>query len=251
MGIIALRFPLNMSLPLHCIIVEDEPIAAEILADYVKQTDFLELDHICDNALSAREYVRDHQVDVMFLDINMPKLTGLEFLRTLSKPPKVIITTAYDQYGVEGFDLQVVDYLLKPIEEDRFQKAVNKLLLPVHLVQTVSATGPEVEYVRPFHFFTVSKRSVKIYLDEIFYIESLKDSVAIHTTAKSYNTNYQLGELESLIKSDNFLRVHRSFLIAIDKITSFSAAEIEIGERVIPIGRSHKDYVLSRLEKRT
>jgi DNA-binding LytR/AlgR family response regulator len=236
-----------MSLPLSCIIVEDEPIAADILADYVNETDFLELQTICTSALAAHDYLRKNTVDVMFLDINMPKMTGLEFLRTLEKRPKVIITTAYDQYGVDGFDLQVVDYLLKPIEEERFQKAVAKLLSPVHLIQTVPATGPVQEAVRPFHFFMVNKRSVKIYLDEILYIESLKDAVLIHTSTKSYTTNYQLGELESLLTPNNFLRVHRSYLIAIDKIDWFSAAEIEIGGRVIPIGRSHKEFVMERL----
>jgi DNA-binding LytR/AlgR family response regulator len=236
-----------MSLPLSCIIVEDEPIAADILADYVSQTEFLELQTICHSALAAHDYLRKHQVDVMFLDINMPKMTGLEFLRTLEKRPKVIITTAYDHYGVDGFDMQVVDYLLKPIEEERFQKAVAKLLHPANMIQTVPATGPVQEAVRPFHFFMVNKKSVKIYLDEILYIESLKDSVMIHTSTKSHSTNYQLGELESLLNSGNFLRVHRSYLIAIDKIDWFSAAEIEIGGRVIPIGRSHKEFVMGRL----
>lgn len=233
---------------LNCIIVEDEPLAAEIVAEFVDATPFLNLVRICNNALSAREALRDNVVDVMFLDINMPKLSGLEFLRTLPKPPKVIITTAYHQYGVDGFDLQVVDYLLKPIEEDRFKTAVNKLLLPVHLQTTVSATGPKKEVpIRPYYFFTVNKRAVKIYLDEILYFESIKDSVVVHTINNEYVTHYQLGELESLMRAENFLRVHRSFLVAIDKIDSYSAAEIEMAGRSLPIGRSHKDYVLEKL----
>jgi DNA-binding LytR/AlgR family response regulator len=239
-----------MGIVLRSIIVEDEPLAADILADYINQHESLQLVDICDNALTARQVLRDNQVDVMFLDINMPKLTGLELLRTLPNPPRVIITSAYHEYGIDGFDLQVVDYLLKPIEHDRFKQAISKLLLPANLVKTVSATGKDNHVaVRPFYFFTVNKRSVKIYLDEIRYIESLKDIVVINTVEKAYHTHYQLGELESLIRSENFLRIHRSFLVAIDKIDSFSAAEIEIAGRSLPIGRSHKDVVLERLDR--
>lgn len=235
---------------LNCLIVEDEPLAADIIADYIEQTPFLSLLKICNNALQANEALRTMPVDVMFLDINMPKLSGLELLRTLARPPKVIITTAYDEYGIDGFDLQVVDYLIKPVEYERFLKAANKLLMPVHLAGTVSASGKKsTAPIRPYYFFTVSKRAVKIYLDEILYIESLKDAVSIHTSEKNYNTHYQLGELEALMRSDNFLRIHRSFLVAIDKIDSYSAAEIEIGGRSLPIGRSHKDYVLERLSQ--
>ena len=233
---------------LNCIIVEDEPLAADIISDYIEQTPFLHLLKICYNALEANEALPTMPVDVMFLDINMPKLSGLELLRTLAKPPKVIITTAYDEYGVDDFDLQVVDYLIKPVEFERFTIAANKLLLPVHLAGTVSANGKKNTVpIRPYYFFTVSKRAVKIYLDEILYIESLKDAVSINTVARNYSTHYQLGELESLMHSPNFLRIHRSFLVAIDKIDSYSAAEIEIGGRSLPIGRSHKDFVLERL----
>jgi len=231
---------------MKCIIVEDEPIAAEILAEYVSQTPFLELTHVCPDALAALEIVRTHPVDVLFLDINLPKLSGIEFLKTLRRPPKVIITSAYHEYAVEGFDLQVVDYLLKPIEFSRFTKAAQKLLSPVRVQDPVALTKP----VRPFYFFTVSKRSVKIHLDEILYVESLKDSVTIRTAIKSYPTGYQLGELEEMLRNDNFLRIHRSFLVAVEKIESFSATEIEIGERILPIGRSHKEYVMMRLGKK-
>jgi DNA-binding LytR/AlgR family response regulator len=239
---------------LNCIIVEDEPLAAEIIAEYVEQTPFLNLVKICDNALDAREVLRTTTIDAMFLDINMPKLTGLEFLRTLNRPPKVIITSAYHEYGIDGFDLQVVDYLLKPIELERFNLAVQKLLLPVHLAPSVPATGIKTEghNVRPYYFFTVNKRSVKIYLDEILYFESLKDSVTIYTTNdRRYNTHYQLGELESILHDKSFLRIHRSFLVSMDKIDSFSAAEVEIEGRSLPIGRSHKELVSEVLALRT
>lgn len=236
-----------MNDPLRCIIVEDEPLASEILSEYIAQTPFLRLTHVCDDAIEALEVVRTHPVDVVFLDINLPKLSGLDFLKTLLHPPKVIITSAYHEFAVQGFDLQVVDYLLKPIEFSRFTKAANKLLLPHRAPADVQAHSKPAHSVRPYYFFTVSKRAVKIYLDEILFIESLKDSVSIVTKARAYNTHYQLGELEELMRPHHFLRIHRSFLVAVDKIESFSAAEVEIAGRVLPIGRSHKEYVMGRL----
>lgn len=233
---------------LRCIIVEDEPLAAEILAEYIGMTPFLELTHVCPDAIKALDVVHAHPVDVIFLDINLPKLNGLEFLKTLRRQPKIIVTSAYHEFAVEGFDLQVTDYLLKPIEFSRFTKAVNKLLAPQRLADVSMQTPPKPPGgTRPFYFFTVSKRSVKIYLDEILFIESLKDNVTIHTESKSYATHYQLGELEELLPKDNFLRIHRSFLVAVDKIESFSAAEVELAGRTLPIGRSHKEYVMERL----
>lgn len=227
---------------MNCIIVEDEPLAAELMADYISQIPFLTLTHTCHDALQALDVVRSNPVDVIFLDVQMPKLSGMDFLKTLHKPPKIIITSAHPEFALEGFELRVTDYLLKPIEFSRFSRATQKLLSPQVRMAEVMARP-----VRPYYFFTVNKRSVKIYLDEIQFIESLKDSVTIHTPTKSYNTHYQLGELEELMRSDNFLRIHRSFLVAVDKIESFSAAEVEIAGRVLPIGRSHKEYVMSKL----
>ncbi len=229
--------------PLRCLIVEDEPLAAEILEEYISLTPFLTLTQVCPDAISALDVVHSEPIDVIFLDINLPKLNGLDFVKTLRRQPKIIVTSAYHEFAVEGFELQVVDFLLKPIEFSRFAKAVNKLLLPQSAAAAARATPP----VRPHYFFTVNKRSVKIYLDEILFIESLKDSVTIHTKGKSYQTHYQLGELEELMHSDNFLRIHRSFLVAVDKIESFSAAEVEISGRSLPIGRSHKEIVMERL----
>lgn len=234
--------------PLRCIIVEDEPLAAEILAEYIEMTPFLTLTHVCPDAIKALDVVHAHPVDVIFLDINLPKLNGLEFVKTLRRQPKIIVTSAYHEFAVDGFDLQVTDYLLKPIEFSRFTKAVNKLLLPQRIAEAAAQAPPKPPgAARPFYFFTVSKRSVKIYLDEILFIESLKDNVTIHTKEKSYPTHYQLGELEELLPKDNFLRIHRSFLVAVDKIESFSAAEVELAGRTLPIGRSHKEYVMDRL----
>lgn len=232
---------------LKCLVVEDEPLAAEILAEYIQLTPFLSLVNTCDNAISALDYVHNNAVDLIFLDINLPKLSGLDFIRTLRKQPKIILTTAHKEFAVQGFELQVVDYLLKPIEFSRFTKAVNKLVSPLRQITEPEKVAPTV---RPFHFFTVHKRQVKIFLDEILFIESLKDSVLVVTKYKSYNTHYQLGELEGLLNNDNLIRIHRSFLVAIDKIESFTATEVEITGRELPIGRSFKNDVMEKLGRR-
>jgi DNA-binding LytR/AlgR family response regulator len=239
-----------MQTPLRCIIVEDEPLAAEILAEYIEQMPFLSLTHTCNDAIKALDIVRTNPVDVIFLDINLPKLNGLEFLKTLLHQPRVIITSAYHEFAVEGFDLQVTDYLLKPIEFSRFTKAAQKLLQPQRLSDLIGPVKSNQQPIRPYYFFTVNKRSVRIYLDEILFFESLKDAVSIVTTTKAYHTHYQLGELEELMRNDNFLRIHRSFLVSMDKIESYSASEVEIADRTLPIGRSHKLYVLEQLGKR-
>ena len=190
---------------LKCLIVEDEPLAAEILSDYILHTPFLSHTHTCDNAISALDFVHNNAVDVIFLDINLPKLSGLDFIRTLRKLPKIILTTAHKEFAVQGFELQVVDYLLKPIEFSRFTKAVNKLVSPIKQSGESEKAAP---MVRPFYFFTVHKRQVKIFLDEILFIESLKDSVLVVTKYKSYNTHYQLGELEGLLDSEKDRKAH-------------------------------------------
>ncbi len=241
---------------LKCLIVEDEPIAAEIIAEYIADTPFLTLVETCHDAIHALDIVHNQPIDVIFLDINLPKLSGIDFIKTLRRQPKIIIISAHQEFAVDGFDLQVVDYLLKPVEFSRFTKAVNKLLSPV---RPESAQLPKLETrnikpenpgQRPFYFFNVHKRQVKIFLDEIRFIESLKDNVVIVTGGKSYSTHYQLGELETLLHDENMLRIHRSFIVAIDKIESFSAIEVELHGRTLPIGRSFKIDVMEKLGRR-
>jgi DNA-binding LytR/AlgR family response regulator len=229
---------------LRCIIVEDEPIAAEILTEYIAATPALQLTHTCPDAVQAMDVLNNNPVDVIFLDINLPTLSGLEFVKSLPRPPKIILTTAYHQYALQGFELQVVDYLLKPIEFSRFSQAVAKLAT----LTARSREEPAPADQRPFYFFNVSKRAVKIYLDEIRYIESLKDAVSIHTDATTYHTHYQLGELEEFLQANDFLRIHRSFLVPVRQIRSFTATSVEIDGRRLPIGRSHKTAVMERLK---
>ena len=227
----------------NCIIVEDEPLAAEVLQDYIGQVSFLNLKAVCRDAIFALEILQKETVDLIFLDINLPKLKGLDFLKTLKHPPQIVITTAYHEYALQGYEYNVVDYLLKPIEFSRFLAAVNKLKADVPQSPAAGSRNEERRYL----FFNVSKKRVKIYLDEILYIESLKEYIRIYTKTRNILTKFQLGEIEEVLDKSNFLRVHRSFIVAKDKIEAFTATDIEINGKQVPVGRSYKELVQSLL----
>ena len=229
-----------------CIIIEDEPLPAEVLSDYIRQVPFLELKAVCSDALFAIEFLQNEKADLIFLDIHLPKLKGLEFLESLKNPPQVIITSAYKEYALQGFELNVIDYLLKPIRFNRFLKAVNKL----NQVQVpLPVKEKTIKGERGYIFFNVGKKKVRIYLDEILFIESIRDYVKITTNGKTILTKFQLGEIEDKLSKTDFLRIHRSFIVARDKISAFSAHEVEVADKSIPIGRSYRELVLSILEK--
>lgn len=230
-----------------CIIVEDEPLAAEVLEDYIKQVPFLQLVAKCCDAIFALEVLQKEKVELIFLDIHLPKLKGLDFLKTLDNPPKIIITSAYQEYALQGYELNVVDYLLKPIEFRRFILAVNKAGQQKEILHLEDLSQMASE--RAFLFFNVGKKKVKMFLDEILYIESLKEYIKIVSRDKSILTKFQLGQTEDLLKNKNFLRIHRSFIVAKDKVDAFSATDIEIQGKLIPIGRSYKEQVYGNLEK--
>jgi DNA-binding LytR/AlgR family response regulator len=230
----------------NCLIVEDEPLAAEVLQDYIRQVPFLSLKGICQDAIFALEALQKEKIDLVFLDIHLPKLKGLDFIKTLKTPPRIIITSAYHEYALQGYEHNVVDYLLKPIEFSRFLMAVNKLTqvpVPEHAL-TSFLPAPE----RASLFFNVSKKKVKIYLDEILYIESLKEYIRIYTVNKTILTKFPLGQIEELLAKNNFLRIHRSYIIARNRIDAFTASEVEVSGKQIPIGRSYKETVLATLE---
>ena len=222
-----------------CLIVEDEPSAAEMLEEYIAQIPFLQLKSTCSDAIYAMEAMQEQKPDLIFLDIHLPRLKGLDFVRTLTQPPRIIITTAYEQYALQGYELNVVDYLLKPIEFSRFLTAVNKL--------APAAASQQLGQERPAIYFNVNKKRVKLFLDEILYIESLKEYIRVFTKNRTILTRFPLGELESLLTGNNFLRIHRSFVVARDKIEAFSATDVEVGGKQLPIGRSYKDAVLAGL----
>jgi DNA-binding LytR/AlgR family response regulator len=175
-----------------CLIVEDEPLAAEVLEDYIKQLPTLELKGVCEDALFALEILQREKIELIFLDIHLPKLKGLDFIKTLNHPPRIIITTAYQDYALQGYELNVSDYLVKPIEFNRFMTAVNKAVQQVALSRSAASVQPTNE--RPYLFFNVGKKKVKIFLDEILYIESLKEYIKIVSKTKSILTKFQLGQ---------------------------------------------------------
>lgn len=228
----------------NCIIVEDEPLAAEVLQDYIRQVTFLNLKAVCVDAIYAMELLQKEKIDLVFLDVNLPRLKGLDFLKTLQHPPHIIIVSAYHEYALEGYEHNVVDYLLKPVEFSRFLMAVNKLKQADSTGMSLNAGSGE----RASLFFNVGKKKVRIYLDEILYIESLKEYIRIFTKSKSILTKYQLGQIEELLAKNNFLRVHRSFIVSRDKIDAFSATEVEVDAKKIPIGRSYKELVQTSLD---
>lgn len=225
---------------LTCIIVEDEPLARQILEGYISRVPFLELKGSFEDAIDAMDHLRDHLVDLMFLDIHLPEIKGLTFLRTLADPPAVIVTTAYHEYALEGYELDVVDYLLKPFEFDRFLTAVNKLKKQRLPEQATTETAKD------YLFVSIQQKKVKILYSEILFIESQKEYVRIVTSDNSYVTKMSTHEIEALLPESLFKRIHRSFIIAINKVRSFSSEMVEIEGNKIPVGRGYKE-VLSKL----
>lgn len=214
---------------IKCIIIEDEPLAVKILADYIAEVPFLELQGSFKDAILATDYLRNNNVDLIFLDIHLPKLKGMAFLKTLTHPPAVIITTAYHQYAVEGFELNVTDYLLKPFEFERFLVAVNK-------VKTQVNESLEKDYL----FLNVQKKKVKILFPDILYIESQREYIKIVTKKTAYLSKMGTHEIEALLPAHRFKRIHRSFIISLAKIESYTAESVEVNGVAIPIGRGYR-----------
>ena len=225
---------------LTCLIVDDEPLAQDIIENYLTNFSFIKLVAKCDNALIALDWIKKQKIDLVFLDVSMPFISGIEFIRTLKNPPAVILTTAHKEFALEGYELNVVDYLLKPISFERFLMAINKLNLDVP-----ETPKPVITNARNDSFIYVKseKKNVKILLKEILFIESLKDYIKIHTTNKTIITQVAISTIEQRLP-DNFLRVHRSFIVARDKITAYTQHDIEIGKLQIPIGRNYKTIIV-------
>lgn len=225
---------------ISCLLLEDEPLAAELLQDYIRQVPFLDLRASCADALQALAVLQQERIDLLFLDMHLPRIKGLDFLRSLAQPPRVIVVSAYPDYALPSFELSVVDYLLKPVEWPRFLMAVNKLQ-PAALPAVAEGTP------RPHLYFNVAKRRVRVFVDEILYVESLKEYIRICTAGKTILTRYPLSALEEVLAPGRFLRIHRSFLVAKDRIDTFSANDVEVGGKQLPIGRNYKDAVLAAL----
>jgi DNA-binding LytR/AlgR family response regulator len=233
---------------IHCLVIDDEPLAREILKQHITGVEALELTGTCSNAVEAISFLKEHPVDLLFLDIQMPQLLGTSFIRTLKNPPKVIFTTAYRKYALEGFELNAVDYILKPISFERFLKAVNKVLqMNIPLAQSSSPPkeAPN-EPANSFLYFRAERKMVKIFFRDILFIEGLKDYIKIVTSAKSIVTKYVLSTLEEMLPAGEFLRIHKSYIVAINKIESYNADAIQIAKHELPVGRLYK-YDVNRI----
>lgn len=230
---------------IRCLVIDDEPPAREILKKHIAEVETLELTGDWPNAVEALTFLQHNPVDLLFLDIQMPHILGTSFIRTMKNPPKVIFTTAYRKFAVEGFELNAVDYLMKPISFERFLQAVNKVL-QINLIgsghNNISAETSS-EQSHPFLYFRVDRKMVKIFLDDILFVESLKDYIKIFTTTKTIITKQPISSLEELLPDDGFIRIHRSYIISINKIESFNADSVEINKNELPIGRLFKHDV--------
>ncbi|MBC7851738.1 MAG: response regulator transcription factor [Chitinophagaceae bacterium] len=222
---------------LTCIIIEDEPLAVKILVEYISQVHFLELKESFKDAILATEYLRDNEVDLIFLDIHLPRLKGMAFLKTLVHPPAIIITTAYHQYAVEGFNLNVTDYLLKPFEFNRFLTAVTK----VKGNKGGHEPKEQLPEVKDHIFLNVQKKKVKILFSEIIYVESQREYVKIKTIKGEFISKMSTHEIERMLPANLFKRIHRSYIISISKIDSYTAELIELNGIVLPVGRGYRE----------
>jgi len=224
---------------INCIIIEDEPLAAKVLSDYISQVPFLQLNGTFKDAILATEYLRENNPDLIFLDIHLPKLKGMAFLKTLTHPPAIIITTAYYQYAVEGFNMNVTDYLLKPIEFERFLIAVTK----VKTLQSEKQKSGKSDDAKDHLFLNVQKKKVKILFSEIVFVESQREYIKIVTTKKEYISKMSTHEMEELLPAHLFKRIHRSFIISVSKIESYPAEAVEVNGVSIPIGRGYRENI--------
>ena len=236
-----------MSKTISCILVDDEPIAREILENHLQKIAIINIVATCKNAMEAFNAINSNKVDVIFLDINMPEISGLSFAKSINKNIKIIFTTAYREYAIDGFDLKAVDYLLKPISFERLLQAVNKFL-----DENISVYTELKEELTPvksdFIFVRSDRKMIKINFSDINYIESLGDYLKIHLQNKTIVTRETISNMEAKLPKNYFIRVHRSFILSIAKIESFTNEFVEVNKKAIPISRSYKKDVLQRLE---
>src|SRR5690242_3981680 len=238
---------MNETQTIRCLIVDDEPPAREIIRRYVQEIPTLQLMGECANAIQVLTILQQQPIDLLFLDIRMPQLNGTDFIKTLQHPPKVIFTTAFSEYALEGYELDVVDYLMKPIRFDRFLKAVNKAF-PLNnaspVLKPVVTGVVEEKKNESFVYFRADRKMVKVMLDDILYIESMKDYIKVHTLQGIIITKQSISSVEAMLPEKLFVRTHRSFIVSINKIKSFTNELVEIDKTDIPIGKLFRNGVM-------
>lgn len=235
---------------LQCLLIDDEPPALKVLSRYISDVGGMEIAGQCGNAIEALEVLRRCRIDVIFLDIKMPRIIGTEFFKNLSHPPKVIFVTAYREYAVDGFELDAVDYLVKPVSFERFLKAVSKLNKLMGSEASV-ATNPSASQGDAFVYLKVDRDMKKIFIDDIVYVESWKDYVRVFLTGeKSLLVKQSISTMENLFSDHKFMRIHRSYIISLDKVSGYNGLFVQLGTNEIPIGRLYKQVVLERLQNK-
>src|SRR5579859_5809078 len=230
---------------INCVIIDDEPLAREGMTSYVREVDFLQLAGVCENPVELTKLLDQHPVDLIFLDIQMPKMNGLDFLKMVQNPPIVIITTAYPTYALDGFQLNVLDYLLKPITFDRFFKSVNKARDYYQLI--TRSPQPAADAAADYFFIRCGSKYEKIFFNQILYIEGMQNYITIYTEKGRYVTLLYLKNLEGNLDSQSFIRVHKSYIVSISKIDAIEGNEIFIQSHRIPISRNHREEVIQRV----
>jgi len=231
---------------IKCIIVDDEPMARDVIRRYIQKISTLKLVGEFGNAIDATIFLQEHSVEVIFLDIKMPQLSGTEFVRSLRNVPKIIFTTAHKEFAHEGFELDVIDYLLKPIRFDRFLRAVNKAF-PQKLqeIETInSITSEESKPATSFIYLRVDRKMIKVFLDDILYIESDKDYVKVFTEKGFIITRQTIASVEAMLSENQFIRIHRSYIISVNKLKSFTAETVEVGNKELPVGKLYRNNFL-------
>ncbi len=233
---------------LQCLLIDDEPPALKVLAGYISNIPGLEIGGQCKNAIEALDVLQHKSIDVIFLDIKMPRIIGTEFLKNLAHPPKVIFVTAYRDYAIDGFELDAVDYLVKPVSFERFFKAITKLTRLMGK-EITSINGTEKKSTAPFVYLKVDREMKKIFVNDIEYIESFKDYVMVFLTGGVHlMVKQSITSMENLLSDHKFMRVHRSYMVSIEKISGYNGISIKLLNKDIPIGRLYKHTVMDRLQ---
>jgi len=236
---------------IKCLVTEDEPLARDVLTKYIAELDYLELSGVCSDAMNTLHFLKTRPIDLLFLDIMMPRLNGIDMLRSLQHPPRVILTTAHPDYAIQAFELNAIDYLLKPVSFERFVLAVNRFFnfrpagdFPSFVAPADSNTAGSDD---GFIYLKAEKKMVKVFLKDIIMVESLRDYVKVTTMQQQIISYQKIGYLEEKLPEKKFLRIHRSYIIAVDQILSFNTTSVDITSRSLPIGRSYKDMVMNML----
>jgi two-component system LytT family response regulator len=234
---------------IKCMVVDDEPLAREVISRFIARVPSLQLVAECENAIQAMAIVQQQEVELAFVDIQMPEILGTEFIKILRHPPKIILTTAFPEYALEGYELDVIDYLLKPIQFERFLKAINKAATQIGIAPptTPSPPQPQEDRTGSYLYFRTDRKMVKVMLDEICYIEGMKNYIKIVTATGTVITKNSMAAIEAMLPETAFIRTHRSYIVSRSKIRTYTGEWLEIGNAEIPIGKLFKNNVMKLL----